>query len=138
MRSYILAIAVALFLSAAYAIQNDAEVTVYFFGLRRAFPQGWWDIAFFAAGALLMWLFSIVGSLEIVKTNRRETKERDRRIAALEEEKKSLLAALQNLTQTNDIAQPAAFEAAPAPLPPEALEVADETIPPEAKGTVAD
>lgn len=54
MKSYILAIAITMFLSALYAFQNIGDVTVKFFVFERTFPQGVWDVLLFASGAVLM------------------------------------------------------------------------------------
>lgn len=100
MRSYVLAVAVAMLLSAVYAFQNTAEITVRFLMLERKLPQGVWEVIIFSVGAFLMWLFSIIASLEIRSRNNRQIKERDKRIAELEEEKKSLLTAFNHIAPT--------------------------------------
>ncbi|MDR1470950.1 MAG: LapA family protein [Synergistaceae bacterium] len=97
MRSYILAIAVAMLLAAIYAFQNAAEISVSFFMFERSFPQGVWEAILFSLGAVLMWLFSILATFETYSKNRKTTKDLNKRIADLEEEKKSLLGALQHV-----------------------------------------
>ena len=101
MRSYILAIAVSMLLAAAYAFQNTSEITVRFFAFQRAFPQGVWEIVLFSIGALLMWFFSILASIETHTTHRSQVKERDKKIAELEAEKSSLLNAFRHLPQAD-------------------------------------
>ncbi|MDR1884850.1 MAG: LapA family protein [Synergistaceae bacterium] len=93
MKAYILAIAVSILLSAIYAVQNSEEITVRFFAA-WTFRQGIWEAILFSGGVLLMWLFSVYGSVESYRSNRRTVREKDRRISELEEEKKSLLSAI--------------------------------------------
>lgn len=44
MRSYALAIAVAMLVAALYAFQNPQEVVVKFFSWERELPQGIWEV----------------------------------------------------------------------------------------------
>jgi uncharacterized integral membrane protein len=95
--SYVLAIAFSILLSAVYAFQNAGDIYVKFLVFERTFPQGVWEALLFSAGVLLMWIFSIFASLEGRAKYRGMIKERDLKIANLEEEKKSLLAAFNNI-----------------------------------------
>ncbi|MDR2779578.1 MAG: LapA family protein [Synergistaceae bacterium] len=102
MRSYLLGIVVAILLSAIYAFSNTGAITVSFLNLKRDFPQGIWEILLFAAGAVLMWLFSVAASFELYAANRKKNRETAKRIAELEEEKKSLLTALRRIGENTD------------------------------------
>ena len=102
MRSYILAVAVSMLLAAVYTFQNTSEITVHFLVFQRAFPQGVWEVILFSIGAVLMWFFSILASIETHTTHRKEVKERDKRISELEEERSSLLNAFKHLPHANE------------------------------------
>lgn len=93
-------------LAALYAFQNASEITVRFLMFQRAFPQGVWEVVLFSIGAVLMWLFSILASVETHKKHRKEMKARDKRISELEEERASLLNAFKYLPQTGEPAAP--------------------------------
>lgn len=111
MRSYILAVAVAMLLSAVYAFQNAAEITVHFLMFSRKFPQGVWEVIVFSVGAFLMWFFSVIASVEIHTKHTKQIKERDKRIAELEDEKKSLLTAFGHIAPgTDPLAKPEPVE----------------------------
>jgi len=56
MKSYALAIALAMLLAAVYAFQNTGEVLVRFLMWEVSLPQGIWEIMLFAAGGVLMWI----------------------------------------------------------------------------------
>jgi cbb3-type cytochrome oxidase subunit 3 len=107
MKVYILAIAVSVLLTAIYSIQNSQEITVRFFS-SWTFRQGVWEAVLFSGGVVLMWLFSILGSWEIYRKNRKIIKEKDKRISELEEEKKSLFSAIRAASSETDAPQPAA------------------------------
>ena len=135
MLTYILAIAFSVLLSAVYAFQNASVVYVKFLMFERPFPQGVWEALLFSAGVLLMWIFSIAASLEVRAKYRAKIKERDQRIAALEEERKSLLSAFNNLPQQQ--AAPAAQPAAQAPAGEPTPETLPEAAAAEDKVTVS-
>lgn len=98
MRSYALAIAASMLLAAIYVFQNDAgEVTVRFLIFERVFPQGVWEVLLFSVGAVVMWVFSILASLELRASYRGKIKERDKKIQTLEDEKSSLLGAISKM-----------------------------------------
>lgn len=97
MKSYALAIALAMLVSAIYAFQNAGDVTVRFLVFEQTFPQGMWEVLLFAAGAILMWLFSLLALLEVKGKHKAALKEKEKRIAELEEERASLLAALKRV-----------------------------------------
>lgn len=94
MKSYILAIAITMFLSALYAFQNIGDVTVRFLVFEWVFPQGVWDVMIFACGAVLMWIFSIFSGVETKGKYKKIIKEKDEKITALEKEKVTLLESL--------------------------------------------
>jgi uncharacterized membrane protein YciS (DUF1049 family) len=96
MKSYLLGIVAAMILSAAYALSNTAEITVKFLNLQRTFNQGLWEIIVFGCGVLIMWFISVCASIETYIKNRKKTKELTKRVAQLEDERKSLLAALRS------------------------------------------
>ncbi|MDL2264576.1 LapA family protein [Synergistaceae bacterium OttesenSCG-928-I11] len=136
MRSYILAVAVSMLLAAVYTFQNTSEITVHFLVFQRAFPQGVWEVILFSIGAVLMWFFSILASIETHTTYRKEMREREKRISELEEERSSLLNAFKHLPYANE---PAAFGAeAIEPVEPKTLDraVAVATVSEEPGGGV--
>ena len=95
MKSYTLAVALAMLLSALYAFQNPGDVTVRFLLYDRTVPQGLWEVLLFSSGAVLMWVFSLAALLEVRKKYRGQIKALEKRAEGLEEERKSLLVALQ-------------------------------------------
>ena len=95
MKSYTLAVALAMLLSALYAFQNPGDVTVRFLLYDRTVPQGLWEVLLFSSGAVLMWVFSLAALLEVRKKYRGQIKALEKRAEGLAEERKSLLAALQ-------------------------------------------
>lgn len=94
MRSYALAIAVAMLVSALYAFQNTQEILVKFFSWERTLPQGVWEVLIFAAGGVLMWLVSLFALMESRAKLVKQLKEKDKRIKELETEKESLIRAI--------------------------------------------
>lgn len=107
MKSYALAMAVSMFLAAIYAFQNTTTITVQFLMFAREVPQGLWEVLLFSSGLVLMWLFSILASLELRSNHRAQIKERDEKIALLEEEKSSLLAAFKHMPSSPEVFLPA-------------------------------
>jgi uncharacterized integral membrane protein len=103
MRSYLLGIVVAIVLSAAYAFSNTGEISVRFLSLERYFPQGLWEIILFASGALMMWFFSVAASFELYSANKKKTREMQKKITDLENEKKSLLTTLQHIGENTGL-----------------------------------
>ena len=96
MKSYILGIVIVMILSAAYALSNTAEITIKFLNLQATFPQGYWEVIIFGLGVLIMWLISVCESVETYVKNRKKTKELIKRIAQLEDERKSLFDTLRS------------------------------------------
>lgn len=94
MKSYALAILLAMLVAAGYAFQNTGDVVVRFIIWEKTLPQGLWDILLFAAGGLLMWIVSLASLIEVRGALRRKVKEQDERIRALEQEKQQLLEAI--------------------------------------------
>ena len=101
MRSYILAIAIAVMLSAVYVSKNLGEIYVTFLIFEKRFPQGVWEVILFSSGVILMWIFSIFASIETNMRHKAKMKEKEDKIAQLDEEKKSLLSAFNNISQTS-------------------------------------
>lgn len=130
MKSYALAVALAMLLAATYAFQNTGEVLVRFLIWERTIPQGVWDVLLFAAGGVLMWLVSLFALLETRGKYVRQIREKDKRIKDLEEERTSLMAAF----RTHQAAEAPAVEEPPAPrrpepeTPPEPVEPEDEPV----------
>jgi uncharacterized integral membrane protein len=91
MKSYALAVALAMLLAATYAFQNTGEILVRFLIWERTIPQGIWDVLLFAAGGVLMWLVSLFALLETRGKYVRQIREKDKRIRELEEERTSLM-----------------------------------------------
>ncbi|MDR1581333.1 MAG: LapA family protein [Synergistaceae bacterium] len=96
MKSNILGIMVAMILSAVYVLSNTAEITVKFLSLEMTFHQGLWEIIVFGTGVLIMGLISFCAEIEMYVKNRKKTKELTKRVAQLEDERKSLLDTLRN------------------------------------------
>jgi len=94
MKSYALAIAMAMLVAAVYAFQNTGEVLVRFLIWELSFPQGIWEVMLFAAGGVLMWLVSLFASMESRSKYVRQVKEKEARIKDLEGEKSTLVEAL--------------------------------------------
>lgn len=101
MRSYILAIALSMLVAAVYVFQNTSEVVVRFLIFERIFPQGVWEAVVFACGVVLMWLFSVIAAIDTHSSYKSKLKEKDRRIAELEEERTSLLNAFKHIPEGN-------------------------------------
>ena len=96
MKSYALAVAMAMLVAAVYAFQNTGEVLVKFLVWELSFPQGIWEVMLFAAGGVLMWLVSLFASVEGRSKYVRQIKEKDARIRDLEHEKTSLMEAIKH------------------------------------------
>lgn len=94
MKSYALAVALAMLLAAVYAFQNAGEIIVRFLVWERAIPQGIWEVLLFAAGGILMWLVSLSALMETRGKYVRQVREKEKKIRELEEERASLLAAI--------------------------------------------
>lgn len=94
MKSYALAILLAMLVAAGYAFQNTGDVVVRFIIWEKTLPQGLWDILLFAAGGLLMWIVSLASLVEVRGALRRKIKDQEERIRVLEQEKQQLLDAL--------------------------------------------
>ncbi len=105
MKSYALAILLAMLVAAGYAFQNTGDVVVRFIIWEKTLPQGLWDILLFAAGGLLMWIVSLASLVEVRGALRRKIKDQEERIRALEQEKQQLLDALK--TPSVELPQPA-------------------------------
>jgi uncharacterized integral membrane protein len=91
MRSYALAVAFSVLLSAVYAFQNPGDITVRFLLWSREVPQGVWEAAVFAAGCVLMWIVSISAFIEQRTRYRQQIKEQETKVKKLEEERRELL-----------------------------------------------
>ena len=94
MRSYALAVGLAMLISAVFAFQNTGEITVNFLIWTRQVPQGIWEVAVFAGGCVLMWLVSMSAALESRGKYKKQIRELDGKMKKLEEERTSLLNAL--------------------------------------------
>lgn len=97
MKSYVLAIALAMLVAAGFVFQNPGIVTVHFLIWTRELPQGVWEVVLFAAGGILMWGVSLVAMMEVRNKYRREIRTRDRRVQELQEERDSLVSALNSI-----------------------------------------
>lgn len=100
MKSYILAIVLTMFLSALFAFQNINDVTVRFLIFEKVFPQGVWEVVLFSSGAAIMWFFSLFSVFEVRSKLKKEIKDRDEKIEALEKEKKAIIDTLAHNSQT--------------------------------------
>ena len=91
LKSYVLAIVLTMFLSALFAFQNIGDVTVKFVFWQWTLPQGVWEVVLFSTGAAVMWFFSLFSVFEVRSKLKKQLKEKDDKIAALEQEKKAIL-----------------------------------------------
>jgi len=96
MKSYVVALALGMLLAAFYAVQNSSTVIVKFLMWQWSLHQGIWEVLVFGAGAIMMWIVSFASYLEFKNKYKNDIKELKKRIADLEEEKRSLLQALQH------------------------------------------
>lgn len=94
MKSYMLAVALAMLVAAGFVFQNPGMVTVHFLVWSKELPQGVWEVVLFAAGAVLMWGVSLIAMMEERNRYRREIRDLDRRVTELREERDSLVNAL--------------------------------------------
>ncbi|QTX31562.1 LapA family protein [Aminithiophilus ramosus] len=94
MKSYALAVALAMLAAAGYAFQNDGQITVRLLLWSRDVPQGLWEVLLFSAGGVLMWLIALAAQMEMKGSHRKALKELRERVETLEKERQSLLAAL--------------------------------------------
>ncbi len=102
MKSYALAIALAMLLAAVYAFQNTGEVLVRFLMWEVSLPQGVWEIMLFAAGGVLMWMVSLFAMMESRSKYTRQIKEKESRLKELENERASLMDAIRHGGQQNE------------------------------------
>lgn len=91
MKSYVLAIVLTMFLSALFAFQNIGDVNVKFIIWQWTLPLGVWEVALFSLGAAVMWFFSLFSVFEVRSKLKKQMKEKEGKIAALEQEKKAIL-----------------------------------------------
>lgn len=94
MKSTMLAIVITMFISALYSFQNLDPIKVKFFVFEGSFPQGVWEVVLFCAGVVLMWIFSMFASLETRGKYKKLLKEKDEKLKAADEEKKSIIASV--------------------------------------------
>ena len=132
MKSYILAIAAAMFVSAIYVFQNTGDVAIRFLFFEGNYQQGVWDVMLFSVGVLLMWVFSLFSSLETRSKYRSQIKELEQKISSIEEEKNSLLAAFKRMNPVSESSNSVQVTGLPESSEAVSAAVADE----EAKETV--
>jgi uncharacterized membrane protein YciS (DUF1049 family) len=97
MKSYFLGTLTVMGLTAIYVTNNAADINVSFIRLQGTFHQGLWEMGLFIAGVVISSLFSAGASVEMYIANRKKTRELSKRIEELEDEKKALLGALNNI-----------------------------------------
>lgn len=97
MKSYALAVVVAMLAAAGYVFQNAGDVTVRVLLWERLMPQGVWEVLLFSLGALLMWIVSLFALLEEMSPLKRKITALEKTNRSLEEEKGSLLRILENV-----------------------------------------
>ncbi len=102
MKSYALAIALAMLLAAVYAFQNTGEVLVRFLMWEVSLPQGIWEVMLFAAGGVLMWMVSLFAMVESRSKYTRQIKEKESRVRELENERSSLMDAIRHGGQQHE------------------------------------
>ena len=100
MRSYTVAIAFAVLVSAIFSYQNPGDVTIRFLVWTRQLPQGVWEVAAFSAGCVLRWIVSLSAHLEGRARFRKIIREQAERIAKLEEDRANILKALRTTPDT--------------------------------------
>lgn len=100
MRSYILAAAGSAVIAALYVYQNPEPISVSFLSLQRSFPHGVWGAVIFGLGAVLMWIFSLLASLELHADYKKKLDARDEQIAKLQDERDAMLHAFKLLPTT--------------------------------------
>ena len=105
MKSYVLAIVLTMFLSALFAFQNIGDVTVKFVVWQWTLPQGVWEVVLFSTGAAVMWFFSLFSVFEVRSKLKKQLKEKDDKITALEQEKKAILDSVTVKQQTAEAAE---------------------------------
>ena len=110
MKSYVLAIVLTMFLSALFAFQNIGDVTVKFVFWQWTLPQGVWEVVLFSTGAAVMWFFSLFSVFEVRSKLKKQLKEKDDKIAALEQEKKAILDSVTVKQQAEEAAEPKSGE----------------------------
>ena len=96
MKSYALAVVVAMLLAAVYAFQNTADVLVKFLVWEVALPQGIWEVMLFAAGGVLMWMVSLFAMMESRSKYSKQNKEKEAKIKEMEAERASLMTAIRH------------------------------------------
>ena len=106
LKSYILAIVLTMFLSALFAFQNIGDVTIRFLIFEWTLPQGVWEVVLFSSGAAIMWFFSLFSVFEVRSKYKKELKQKDEKIAALEQEKKTILDSFVAKTQAASESRP--------------------------------
>ncbi len=105
MKSYVLAITLAMLVAAGFVFQNPGSVTVSFLMWSRELPQGVWEVVLFAAGGILMWGVSLVAMFEERNRYRRQIRNLERRVGELQEERDSLVGALNSLGSAGEAAR---------------------------------
>ena len=102
MRSYTVAIAFAVLVSAVFSYQNPGDVTIRFLIWTRQLPQGVWEVAVFSAGCVLMWIVSLSAHLEGRARFRKIIREQTERIAKLEDDRANILKAIRTTPDVLD------------------------------------
>ena len=102
MRSYTVAIAFAVLVSAVFSYQNPGDVTIRFLVWTRQLPQGVWEVAVFSAGCVLMWIVSLSAHLEGRARFRKIIREQTERILKLEEDRANILKAIRTTPDVLD------------------------------------
>ena len=102
MRSFTVAIAFAVLVSAVFSYQNPGDVTIRFLVWTRQLPQGVWEVAVFSAGCVLMWIVSLSAHLEGRARFRKIIREQTERIAKLEDDRANILKAIRTTPDVLD------------------------------------
>ena len=102
MRSYTVAIAFAVLVSAVFSYQNPGDVTIRFLVWTRQLPQGVWEVAVFSAGCVLMWIVSLSAHLEGRARFRKIIREQTERVAKLEDDRANILKAIRTTPDVLD------------------------------------
>ncbi len=110
MKCTMLAIVITMSVSALYSFQNLDIVKVRFLFSEWNFPQGVWEVVLFCAGVILMWLLSLLAQLETRNKYKRQIKELNDKLYAIEEKKKNIVAAVSNVPSNSADSIQSAFE----------------------------
>ncbi len=92
MKSTMLVIVIAMFVSAIYSMQNNSLVFVKFLSGVWQFPQGAWEVFIFYVGVFIMFILSLFADFGTKRKYKQQIKELKFQLHEAEEKKKALMA----------------------------------------------